>query len=281
MQLNRICLMVLAAIGLISSVSADQGLVPVPTGSQICTTCHVAYEAHKAYLYHRDCTECHTIVDERHLVEGGKNMSFPDAEQCLTCHQSRDIKHKNWVFSEHGRAKLDCRDCHGIHAPKRPRQFNLALWKTDDTSLICVDCHQDVVMRLNMPSHHPVKEGGVSCVSCHDPHAGKNIKLASKNDECYECHQAIRGPKVFEHPPVVEDCTICHNPHGSPNRRLLQIAQPMQCLQCHSLATNTHARSIGGGPGGGDRIINGAQLRNCTTCHGAIHGSHIDANLKY
>jgi len=50
----------------------------------------------------------------------------------------------------------------------------------------------------------------------------------------------------------------------------------MQCLQCHSLARNMHAPG-----GGGGSSLNGAQLRNCTNCHGAIHGSHIDAKLKH
>jgi DmsE family decaheme c-type cytochrome len=225
------------------------------------------------FEYHKDCLTCHTPTDEKHFVEGGKTMQFPDAEKCLACHQKQDMKRKNWAFSEHGKAKLNCRDCHGIHQPKQPKQLNLALWKTDNKSAVCMGCHQDVAARMNMSSHHPVKEGALSCVSCHDPHGGKQTTMMTKNEKCFECHQAIRGPKVFEHAPVVEDCTICHNPHGAPNRRLLQIAQPMLCLQCHSLAG---MHRTGGTPG-----LNGAQLRNCTNCHGAIHGSHIDAKLKY
>ena len=102
-------------------------------------------------------------------------------------------------------------------------------------------------------------------------HSSRQATLASKNELCFSCHQNIRGPKVFEHAPVVEDCTYCHNPHGSPNRRLLQLAQPMQCLQCHSLSP-MH---------GGSTNLRGAQLRNCTNCHSAIHGSHSDPKLKY
>jgi DmsE family decaheme c-type cytochrome len=133
-----------------------------------------------------------------------------------------------------------------------------------------MSCHKDVAARLTMPSHHPVREGGLSCVHCHDPHSGRKTHLAGKNEQCTRCHQNVQGPKVFEHPPVVEDCTICHNPHGSPNRRLLQLAQPMQCLQCHSLAP-TH----------GGNAPRGAQLRGCTNCHAAVHGSHSSPSLKY
>ena len=242
-------------------------------GNQVCRTCHVAYEGHKEYVFHSDCTACHTIKDPKHVLEGGKTVQFPDAEKCLACHKTRDHKRMNWAFSEHKKANVQCRDCHGIHSPKEPKLPNLALWKTDKKSAICMDCHQDVAARLSMSSHHPVKEGGVSCVSCHDPHNGKQTTLISKNEQCFNCHQAIRGPKVFEHAPVVEDCTICHNPHGSPNRRLLQISQPMLCLQCHSMALTSHPLVSSN--------LSGVALRNCTSCHGAIHGSHIDPKLKH
>jgi predicted CXXCH cytochrome family protein len=86
------------------------------------------------------------------------------------------------------------------------------------------------------------EEGGLSCANCHDPHSGKQTSLASQTETCTKWHQNVRGPKVFEHAPAAEDCTICHNPHGSPN---------------------------------------GAQLRNCTNCHSAVNGSHSDPLLKY
>ena len=275
--MRSVCKILIAWLGvcLMPSVAIAQATTPAiqEIDNTTCKTCHVAYEGHKVNSYHSDCKACHSVIDPKHLVEGGKGrMKFPASENCLSCHQNNDHKRMNWAFSSHKQAQVECRDCHGMHSPKQPKQFNLALWKTDKKSAACMDCHQDVAARLNMPSHHPVKEGALSCVSCHDPHGGKQTSLTNKNDQCYKCHQAIRGPKVFEHAPVVEDCTICHNPHGSPNRRLLQIAQPMQCLQCHSITNNRHATA---------GVPNGAQLRNCTNCHGAIHGSHIDARLKH
>jgi DmsE family decaheme c-type cytochrome len=240
-----------------------------PIGNEACQTCHVAYEGHKINRYHSDCQACHTPQD-KHLAEGGRGtVSLPAADNCLSCHQSKDHKHMNWAFSAHKKAKLDCRDCHGVHSPKI-KELNVGMWKSDRNSQLCMSCHKDVAARMTMPSHHPVKEGGLSCVSCHDPHSGKQTHLAGKNTQCTQCHQNQRGPKVFAHAPVVEDCTTCHNPHGSPNRRLLQLAQPMLCLQCHSVTANNH----GGTP-------RGSQLRGCTNCHSAVHGSHSDPLLKY
>jgi DmsE family decaheme c-type cytochrome len=272
----------LSMIGIVFcfNIFAEDKVEPTPTGNQVCKTCHVPYEAHKVNIYHSDCLACHT-PGPKHTVEGGKGtVKFPTADNCLACHKSNDHKRMSWAFSEHKKAGLECRDCHGLHSPK-VKEINVGMWKSDKNSALCMNCHKDVAARMNMPSHHPVKEGGLSCTSCHDPHDSKQTPLVSKNDQCFKCHQNIRGPKVFEHAPVVEDCTICHNPHGSPNRHLLQLAQPMQCLQCHSLARNMHAPGGGGGGGGGGSSLNGAQLRNCTNCHGAIHGSHIDAKLKH
>ena len=245
---------------------------PVLKGSEACVTCHVAYEGHKAYAYHRDCLNCHAPVTERHLVEGGTGVGVPDSGDCLGCHENGSTTYTNWPFSAHGKARVDCRECHGIHRPGAPRQVNQAYWKTDEPSRRCLDCHLDVAARINMASHHPVQEGALSCISCHDPHGSEKLALWQRNERCFECHQAIRGPKMFEHAPVAEDCMICHNPHGSPNAGLLEIAQPIQCLQCHPLAA-VHKQT-------GSGRLTGGQLRYCTACHAAVHGSHVDAKLR-
>ena len=279
-----------SALCLIPSAAQAQAKAPAPINKDTCKTCHVTVEDHKVNAYHGDCLACHT-PEPKHLVEGGKgSMKFPAADNCLACHKNNDHKRMNWAFSAHKKAGLDCSNCHGIHSQevhlKNGHEFkklNLGMWKSDRHSAVCMTCHQDVAARMNMPSHHPVKEGGLSCVSCHDPHSSNLTvsgragptgvtSLAGKNEQCTQCHQNVRGPRVFEHAPVVEDCTICHNPHGSPNRRLLQLAQPMQCLQCHSITTTKHTKA---------GVPNGAQMRNCTNCHSAIHGSHSDPLLKH
>jgi DmsE family decaheme c-type cytochrome len=276
MQLH-LKLLTWAAACLIIPIMAKAEM-PAVSGNEICKTCHVAYEEHKNRPYHNDCAACHT-AEKKHLTDGGKgNVLSPDSGQCESCHASKDKRQINWHLGEHKQAGVACRDCHGIHSPK-VKQINVGAFKMDKNSLLCSSCHQDVMAKLNMPSHHPVKEGGLSCISCHDPHSSKKTTLASKNTQCAKCHQAITGPKPFEHAPVVEDCTICHDPHGSPNRRLQQHAQPIQCLQCHSLALNRHAVSAGI-PGERGRI-SGAVLRNCTNCHSAVHGSHQNPRLTH
>jgi len=244
-------------------------------GSNACKECHPDVKDSKIYSYHSDCEACHGEGSVHASDPSKANIALPKSEKCLNCHQ-KDSKRMNWKFSDHHKAGVNCRDCHEVHVSKTAKAPGAGINKMDKKFASCVKCHQDVMARLNMTSHHPVKEGGLSCSSCHDPHGSKQATLLSKNERCLKCHQAIIGPKVFEHAPVVEDCTTCHDPHGSPNRRLLRIAQPGLCLQCHSLADKRHAQG-----GTANARISGAFLRGCVNCHGSIHGSHQDPHLRY
>ena len=258
---------------------------PRVTGSQ-CVGCHEAQS--KTHVNHGDCASCHSGAEAH--ANAAKTGRFdqvakparPDTQQCLTCHV-KDSKRMNFTFAEHNRAGVQCRDCHGVHSPK-VKTLSAGMEKAGKNAALCATCHQDVLARFNMPSHHPVKEGGLSCTGCHDPHAGKQVSLASKTAQCTTCHQRQRGPQAFEHPPVAEDCSNCHNPHGSPNLKLLNVAQPMLCLQCHSLPNIRHGRTASSTATTAGILaerISGAVLRNCTACHSQVHGSSQDQHLRY
>ena len=76
----------------------------------------------------------------------------------------------------------------------------------------------------------------MTCSSCHDPHDGskpKMIKADWTNELCLQCHTEKRGPFLWEHAPVRENCLNCHNPHGSNHDKLLVSQQPWLCQRCH------------------------------------------------
>jgi DmsE family decaheme c-type cytochrome len=241
-----------------------------------CFECHAEKAASHARGAHAEanCASCHSGAAE-HLEAVDVLPALPDPTSCLACHR-KGGKHMSWEFGDHSMAAVECRDCHGVHAPKVVAETKGGVLIEEPISALCVSCHQEILTRLSMISHHPVKEGALSCVSCHDPHGTETTRLTSVRERCTGCHQAVRGPHVFEHVPTIEDCTICHNPHGSPNRRLLEIAQPMVCLQCHSVADNRHGQTATAGS-----RITGAVLRACTNCHSAIHGSSQDEHLRF
>jgi DmsE family decaheme c-type cytochrome len=257
------------------------------TRGKKCVACHKDMESSTpSILTHhaQSCESCHVDSSEGivTLAKAGEAIRLPKVAECTSCHK-KDRKLMHWAFSAHNKAGGSCSDCHTIHASPVSKGVRLSAEKTGKNSTVCISCHQDTDAQFKMRSHHPVREGGMSCIGCHDPHGGSQTVLKSKSEQCLGCHQSIRGPKVFEHAPVVEDCTSCHAPHGSANRGLLNTSEPSVCLQCHSIATSKHGYGNSPTPPAkaSQRTVSGTVLRGCTNCHGAIHGSQQDPLLRY
>ena len=253
---------------------------PISSSLQVsdkqCLDCHEVES--QTHFYHGDCASCH-VDAKTHATAGKSRRSLPgkpESTQCLACHET-DKRRMHFSISEHNNAGVQCSDCHGIHQSKI-NKLNVSAVKGGKETALCATCHQDVLARFTMNSHHPVKEGGVTCTGCHNPHDSSQTMLGNKTDLCTSCHQAVQGPHAFDHPPAIEDCTICHDPHGSPIRRLLQTPQPMLCLQCHTPPSNRHGQS---GQRDTTSRITGALLRECSSCHNAIHGSGSDQHLRF
>jgi DmsE family decaheme c-type cytochrome len=195
-----------------------------------------------------------------------------DTTACIDCHGLKE--QGEWQASTHAMENITCLDCHSIHQVANPLDS-------------CKDCHQQVLAQFQLPSHHPVPEGKMSCASCHDPHASNEFQLKTQmrlNDLCYTCHQSKEGPFVFEHAPVVEDCSLCHTAHGAIPNNLLTANEPTVCLQCHEfhfhaglLSPDGHME-VGGtefeNPNG-EHSFNVAFTTKCTQCHSQVHGTDL------
>jgi DmsE family decaheme c-type cytochrome len=133
-------------------------------------------------------------------------------------------------------------------------------------------------------------------VDCHNPHgtSGKKLlKADSVNDLCYTCHTEKRGPFIWEHAPVRENCMNCHSPHGSNQDKLLVQARPMLCQQCHSGQGNMGHQMFGGNtlPGAMTGLIppltnasagsRRTMGRACQNCHTQIHGSNSTSGARF
>lgn len=244
--------------------SGDSGSAGI--GTKQCLNCHsdegqsFARSPHAALI--ADCEQCHGggslhVADEN----SGHIHGFKDEEPkvsnalCLNCHDHQHSTH-GWESSVHARADVRCVDCHQVH------QTGSAAHPSKSPDQMCVRCHIRQAAEMNLPYHHPVREGKMGCVDCHDPHNenGSGGRLTSRNQRCYQCHPEYQGPFAYQHPPVTEDCLKCHNPHGSANAHLLQVSEPFLCLQCHSGHHN----------GSGVPLLNA-----CTSCHTSIHGTDV------
>lgn len=260
-------------------------------GMEDCTLCHEEVMANYKATAHghlrgdvkgESCEACHG-PGSKHVEAGEGSIVMPNAANCLECHSgNHHLKNTDqkvlmdWNFAGHRMAGLNCTDCHNPHlttykALRIKPEFQVQ--NIDAKSALCLSCHQEVLGRLSMPYHHPIREGAMSCTDCHNPHSSQSRQLLAKNETCAKCHQAQQGPFSREHPPVAEDCTICHEPHGSPVSRMARVGEPMLCLQCHSLTQNRHNNVAG--------QISPAALRDCTACHGSIHGSDMDGYFRH
>jgi len=224
------------------------------------------------------CEGCHGD-GAQHMEEGDPALirTFADksveaSEACMACHSGKE--QGEWHTSTHAIENLTCLDCHSIHKAKDPMKS-------------CIGCHEEVYAQFELPSHHPLREEKMDCVSCHDPHAATEFQLKTHmrlNDLCFTCHQQKEGPFIFEHPPVEEDCSLCHVPHGAVANNLLTANEPMLCLQCHEF--HFHAGLLSpDGPidvGGterenpaGEHSMNVAFTTKCSQCHSQVHGTDL------
>ena len=150
---------------------------------------------------------------------------------CAACHQ-KEIG-TGWHASAHAVNEVACSSCHRSHTGRDP------ILKTATQPEVCGTCHQIARMDQHRAFAHPIDAGKMSCTGCHDVHGGSNDALLTQkttNDTCFACHADKRGPFVWEHAPVAEDCTTCHAPHGSIHPGMLKARGPMLCQSCHSEA---------------------------------------------
>jgi predicted CXXCH cytochrome family protein len=220
--------------------------------------------------------------------------TFVGSDACETCHQ--DIA-KGFATATHFRLKapgnnalnVGCESCHG------PGSLHVASGGSPRTIInpgnspeTCFQCHLDKRAQFDLPSHHPVVEGKMSCVDCHDPHKGSVIanggegggtELESSNEVCTRCHIAQAGPFVFEHEAMREGCVTCHNPHGSVNARLLISRNQTLCLRCHFQQQTANGKIIIGDQDHTTFLSRGT----CWSagCHEAVHGSQVSPHLRF
>jgi DmsE family decaheme c-type cytochrome len=208
----------------------------------------------------------------------GPQVSSPEARTkvCLDCHLGGARMH--WPGSPHAGSDITCADCHASHPVRDP------VLSAATQAPVCFTCHAEQRAAALKPSHHPVTEGQMACADCHNPHGspGPNLLVAaSVNDTCLNCHDEKRGPMLFDHPPVQEQCTLCHTPHGSVQVALLKQRPPYLCQNCHDSTLHNSQPFSGASIPGGSAPSRMMLLRACLNCHSQIHGSNHPSGIRF
>ena len=270
-------------------------------GTETCKGCHAeAYDrfAHTKMgrLFLRQprneherlgCEGCHG-PGKAHVEQGGgkgkdaKLITFAKGDAtpvesrnavCLNCHQKGDRLF--WQGSAHEARDVACTNCHLVMAELTPRAQLAKATQLD----LCGSCHVRERSQQMRSSHMPLREGKMVCTSCHNPHGTVTqtlLKENSVNETCYTCHAEKRGPFLWEHAPVPESCVNCHDSHGSNHEKMLKVAKPRLCQQCH--VETRHPTS----PYGMDAASNKFTLgRQCNNCHVNIHGSNHPSGFNF
>jgi DmsE family decaheme c-type cytochrome len=278
----------LALIGLVLLVMPEKAAARQEgqyAGIEQCAACHEETVAKFRESIHGQkgfemrsnhaCETCHG-PGKAHVDAGGGKGSMTtikvlskekQSEMCLKCHDRGNKT--GWPGSLHETRGLSCQDCHSVHSPGADH----AQLKAPETDL-CFTCHKQKQAQFFRASHHPVREGKMACSDCHNPHAvqeGKLVDQAAVAETCYQCHAEKRGPFLWEHIPVREDCMTCHEAHGSNHMKMLKVKEPFLCQRCHS-----DSRHPGTLYDQNQLNIASNRLfgRSCTNCHATVHGSN-------
>jgi DmsE family decaheme c-type cytochrome len=240
---------------------------PFGAGGLQCEACHGPGALHartkKASAINTFKPDSKTPLAERNQI-------------CLTCHQGST--RTAWHAGAHERADLACTDCHKMHRERDP-----VLTKASEPQ-VCASCHKSQRADFMKTSAHPLRQGAMACSDCHSAHgsgAPSSLAKPTVNQTCFSCHADKRGPLLWEHAPVAEDCALCHVPHGSVRPALLAKSPPLLCQQCHSVAghpsvARTGAALPANGGAGAAFVVAGS----CTNCHSQVHGSNHPSGAK-
>lgn len=266
------------------SISRTRHGVTADSRTPTCTKCHGESDSHVGYKGSGKPPTTDVSFGKK-----STNTAQQQAGSCLSCHDG-DNKRTHWEGSKHQIEGVSCTSCHQVHVQK-----DKVMAKTTQSD-VCFSCHKTERAESKKVSAHPLSK--IGCSGCHNTHGSAGTKMVKKNtvnETCFTCHAEKRGPFLFEHQPVTEDCGTCHSPHGSNLAPLLKARPNFLCQECHN-EIHQAKTPFGGGKSGGFQggLTVFSPLNNtaaapgvgnlgaqCLNCHSVIHGSNSPSGMWF
>jgi len=240
------------------------------------------------------CTDCHD--DRLQAARRGTRTEHPID---LPVPASADIEGLlkaggRVAVADDGTNKVECRTCHRPHNASQDARLIV----TTDQGKLCLSCHGD-----HGPgrSNHPVNisisggeraaieaiggvaDGGLSCLSCHDPHEATTGTLLRTDGTgataCRSCH-GDKARQLGDQGHGGQSCVDCHGMHQASKRRgrgpAAGVTADQPCVDCHigDKSNRKRIKLTGGHPmwqeipeGMGTGELTGTL--SCQTCHTA------------
>lgn len=174
-----------------------------------------------------------------HRDPAGRALDFNTAAACFLCHSTAVVRDGERLRPEDSILNVGCERCHGpgaahIAAVKSGRTpgpiYSLRGLSAGQVQQLCAGCHAapeqlpDAQMQLhpNLPRFagatlalsrcYREGNGGLSCLSCHNPHDRPSSNLASYEPVCLRCHTAGKAGQKACPVNATSGCVGCHMP---------------------------------------------------------------------
>lgn len=191
-----------------------------------------------------DLTPLHPKLPPDPAERLGPIQSEDSVHNCLGCHSTTFRAARDGTGPEAADHGIGCERCHGPggnHVVAVAAEEKFSSWAIarptmasgEDRTMLCVKCHQapgfaapgeNTFVRFQWPALglsrcYTQSDGGLDCVSCHDPHAQREPTAAEREATCLSCHAQPAG----DQPPKrrarknckvnpERDCLRCHMP---------------------------------------------------------------------
>jgi len=121
-------------------------------------------------------------------LPGASGGQYADTEICKTCHQ--EVWDKHFASTPHAALlKGDQHGCQGCHGPAQAhvdgggdvtKIIRFETLSPAQTAAICTKCHQSSLETQNFSNSEHLANG-VSCTTCHSPHAAADVNFLLTN----------------------------------------------------------------------------------------------------